>query len=76
MQVYYWINIVKSGRKDLSNIYPPGMAPGEGADTCIGKTLKENPDLSTRKTSEAWNISFTTVQNRLTKFFGMKCCHA
>jgi hypothetical protein len=25
MQVYYWIKEVKSGRKDLSNVPPPGV---------------------------------------------------
>jgi hypothetical protein len=27
--VYYWIKEVKSGRKDLSDIQPPGRAPDE-----------------------------------------------
>jgi hypothetical protein len=41
-QVYNWIKEVKSGRKDLSNIPPPGKAPDEGLDNCIGKALKED----------------------------------
>jgi hypothetical protein len=42
-QVYHWMKEVKSGRKDLSNIPPPGRAADEGSDDCIGKALKEDP---------------------------------
>jgi hypothetical protein len=28
-KVYYWIKMVKLGRKDLSNIAPPGREPDE-----------------------------------------------
>jgi hypothetical protein len=59
--VYYWIKEVKSGRKDLSNISPPGRARDDGLDDCIGKTLKKDPHVSTRKIAKALNISSTTV---------------
>jgi hypothetical protein len=74
-QMYYWIKEVKSGRKDLSNIQPLGMAPDEGLNDCLGKALKEDPHLSTRKIAKALNIGSTAVQNHLTKSLGMKCYH-
>jgi hypothetical protein len=74
-QVYCWIKEVKSGRNDLSNIPPPGMAPDEGPVNCIGKALKEDPNLSTRKIAKALNITSTTVRYHLTKPLGMKCYH-
>jgi hypothetical protein len=40
-QVYDKIKVMDSGRKDLSNILPPGRAVEEGLDDCIEKTLKE-----------------------------------
>jgi hypothetical protein len=39
-QVHYWIAEVKSVKKDLSNICPPGKVLDEGLDDCIGKALK------------------------------------
>jgi hypothetical protein len=74
-QVYYWIKEVKSEGKDLSNIPPAGRAPDEGLYSCIGKALKEDPHLSTRKIAKALDISSMTVQNHLTKSLGMKCYH-
>jgi hypothetical protein len=44
---------MKSGRKDLSNISPPGRAPDEGPDGFIGKRFRKDPHLLTRKTSKA-----------------------
>jgi hypothetical protein len=66
-QVYYWIKDVKSRRKDLLNITPPGKAPDEGLDDCIGKALKDDPCFSTRKIAKVLNIPCTTVRNHLTK---------
>jgi hypothetical protein len=74
-QVHYWIKEARSGRKNLSNIPPPGRAWNNGLDDCIGKALKEDPHLSTRKIAKALNISSTTVRNHLTKSFGMKYHH-
>jgi predicted HTH transcriptional regulator len=73
--VYYWIKEVKSGRKDLSNVLPPGMAQDEALDDCIAKAVKENPDPSTRKIAKALNMSSMKVQNHLSKSLGMKCWH-
>jgi hypothetical protein len=49
MQVYYWIKEVKPGRRDLLDTRPPPRTPGERLDDCIGRTLKTDPHLSTRK---------------------------
>jgi histone-lysine N-methyltransferase SETMAR len=54
---------------------PPGRAPDERLDDCIGKALKEDPHLSTRKIAKVLSISSTTGQSHLTKSFGMKCYH-
>jgi hypothetical protein len=66
MQVHDSIKDLKSGSKDLPNIPPPGREPDNGLDKCIGKALKQDPHLSTRKKAKALNISSTTVQNQLT----------
>jgi hypothetical protein len=71
-QMYYSIKEVKSGRMDLSNVRPLRKAPDEGLDDCIGKALKEDPHLSTRKIAKALSITSTTVRNDLTKSLGMK----
>jgi predicted HTH transcriptional regulator len=63
---------VKSGRKDLSDVPPLGMAPDEGLDDCIAKALKENPHFSTRKITKALNTGSRTVRNDLTTSLGMK----
>jgi hypothetical protein len=73
--VYYSIKEVKSGRKNLSNISPPGRALDEGLDDCIEKALKEDPHLSTRKIAKALNSSSTTVRNHLTKPLRMRFYH-
>jgi hypothetical protein len=49
MQVYCWIKEMKSDRKNLSDMRPPRRTPDEGLDDCIGRTLKEDPHLSTGK---------------------------
>jgi hypothetical protein len=49
MQVYCWIPKVKLGRKNLSNIPRVGKTPDERLGDSIGKTLKEDADLSTRR---------------------------
>jgi hypothetical protein len=69
-QVCHWIKEVKSGRRDLSKVLPPGRAPGEGLDDCIAKALKENPHFSTKKTVKALNLTSTTVRNHSIKSFG------
>jgi hypothetical protein len=74
-QVYYWTKEMKSGRKHLSNVPPPGRGPDEGLDDCIAKELKEDPDLSARRIAKALNISFTTVRNDFTMSLEMKCYH-
>jgi DNA-binding transcriptional ArsR family regulator len=71
-QVSYWIKEVKTRRKDLSNILPPGWVPNERLDNCNGKPLKEDPRLSTRKIAKALSITSTTVGNHLTQSWGMK----
>jgi hypothetical protein len=70
--VYCWIKEVKSGRKDLSNLPPPGTAPDEKLDDCIAKALKGNPHLSTRKIAKGLKTGSMTVRNHLTKSPEMK----
>jgi hypothetical protein len=68
---------VRSGRKDLSNVPPPGRAADEGLDEWIAKALREDrySHLSTRKIAIALNAGSIRVQNHLTKSLGIKCCH-
>jgi hypothetical protein len=72
-QVYYRAKEVKSGRKHLSDLPPPGRALDEGLDDCLAKALKEDPHLSTRKIAKTLNVSSTTMPNHLAKPLGMKC---
>jgi hypothetical protein len=60
-QVYCWINEVKPGKKNLSNIPPPRRAPDKGQNDCIAKALKEDSLLSTRKIVKALNIGSSVV---------------
>jgi hypothetical protein len=74
-QVYYLIKEVKSGRKDLSDVWPPGRVSDMGLNDCIGKVLREDPRLSTTKIAKALNVSSTTARKHLTKSLGMKRYH-
>jgi hypothetical protein len=74
-QVHRWIKEVKSGRKDLPKVRPLGRAPDERPGDCIGKTLREDPHLSTRRLVKPLNINSATGRNYLTKPLGMKCYH-
>jgi hypothetical protein len=65
--VYGWIKEVKSGKRDLSNILPPGRVSDEGLDDCTGKALKQDPYLLTRRLAMALNIHSAVVRNHLTK---------
>jgi hypothetical protein len=73
--VYSWIKEVKSWRKNLLNIPPPGRVRDEALDGCIGKALKENPHLSTKNIATALNISAMTARNHLTKSLSMRSHH-
>jgi hypothetical protein len=55
------------GEKVFSNLPPPGGKRDEGPDDCIGKALKEDPHLSTRKIVKTLNIRCTSVRDHLTK---------
>jgi hypothetical protein len=74
-QVCYWTKELKSGKKGLSNIPPPGRAPDEGLNGYIERALQQDPRLSKRKIAKAVDIRSTTVPNHLTKSLGMKCYH-
>jgi hypothetical protein len=63
------------GEKEFLNITPPGKAPDEELDNCIGKPLKEDPCFPTRKLAKVPNIPSTIVRNNLTQSLGMKCHH-
>jgi hypothetical protein len=73
--MYYLVKEVKLGREDLSNIPPPGRAPDEGLNDCIGKVLKKDPHLLAKTIAKALNISSTTLRKLLTQSLGMKCYH-
>jgi hypothetical protein len=68
MQGYRWIKEVELERRDFLNIPPPGRAPDQGLDDCIGKAVKEDPRLSTGKIVDALNVGSATARNHLTKF--------
>jgi hypothetical protein len=74
-QVCYLIKEVKSGRKDLSDVPPPGRAPDDGFYDPIENAFKEDPHLSTRKIAKAMNASSMTPRGNLIKSLGMKCDH-
>jgi hypothetical protein len=71
-QIYSWIKKVKLGRKDFSNIPPPGREFDEALPTCIAETHTTDPHLLTRGIAKALNIAATTVRYYSTLSLGMK----
>jgi hypothetical protein len=70
MHVYHPIKGVTLGRKDISNVSPPGRASDKRLDDCITKALRESHNLSARNIARASNINSTTVRNHLTESWG------
>lgn len=74
-QIDSGIKEMKSGRKDFSNIAPPGRVPGGGLDDCIAKGFKEDPLISTKKIAKDLKSSSTTVRNHLASSFAGSATH-
>jgi hypothetical protein len=74
-QIYFWINEMKGGKTDLSNIASPGTEPDEGLADIIAAKLDADLHLSARKATQSLRIASSTGCRYLTEVWGMKCRH-
>jgi hypothetical protein len=62
-QVYYWINTVKLGRKDLTNIPLPGRDPDQALPAYVAETHAVDPNLLVKWITKTLNIGSTMVRH-------------
>jgi hypothetical protein len=70
-QVYFWINGIKRGRRDLNIIASPERRPDEGFAAVIAGKLDANLHLSAKKYAQSLGIAASTVCRCLTEVLGI-----
>jgi histone-lysine N-methyltransferase SETMAR len=71
--VYKWMNELKRGRTDLTNIPSPGRPREEELARAIAHKHEEDPHLSARKLAQYLGIAHSTVCSYLSEVLQMKC---
>ena len=74
-EIYYWINEIKNGRKDLANIKPTWRQLDPTIRSDIKEYIEEHPSFSAREIAKGTKHLLTTVCKVLHQEMGYKYLH-